>query len=146
MTSNVNAPRGAAAELVHRYCDAVVRQDREQWGATWAENAAWELGPDRVIEGRGPIIAHWEESISSIDVVVQLASNGEVSSTGETTAEGRWYITEHIRRRNGDLGMLLAWYDDTYVHEGGSWLFASRRLTQIYRGPPNLTGTWTRPQ
>ena len=30
--------------------------------------------------------------------------------------------------------MLLAWYDDTYVCEDGSWLFASRRLTPIYRG------------
>jgi hypothetical protein len=137
--------RQPAAELVHRYCDAVVRQDREQWGATWAEDAVWDLGPNRVIKGRGPIVAHWEESISSIDTVVQLASNGEVTSTGEHTAEGRWYITEHIKRRNGELGMLLAWYDDTYVRVDGSWLFFSRRLTPVYRGPPDLRGTWIRP-
>jgi hypothetical protein len=123
----------------------VVRQDREQWGSTWAEDSLWELGPNRVIEGREPIIAHWEESIAPIEAVVQLASNGTVTSTGETTAVGRWYITEHIKRRSGELGMLLAWYDDSYVRVDGSWLFASRRLTPIYRGPPDLTGTWVRP-
>jgi hypothetical protein len=137
--------RQPIAELVHRYCDAVVRQDQEQWGATWSEDSLWDLGPDRIIEGRGPIIAHWLESMAPIEVVVQQASNGEVRSTGETRAEGRWYITEHIKRRSGELGMLLAWYDDTYVREAGSWLFASRRLTQIYKGPPDLSGSWTHP-
>ena len=141
----MTSPRQPIAELVHRYCDAVVRRDRDQWGATWAEESLWDLGPDRIIEGRGAIIAHWLESMAPIEVVVQQASNGEVRSTGETTAEGRWYITEHIKRRSGELGMLLAWYDDTYVREAGSWLFASRRLTQIYKGPPDLSGSWTHP-
>jgi ketosteroid isomerase-like protein len=138
-------PRQPVAELVHRYCDAVVRQDREQWGATWSENSRWDLGPGRVLDGRGAIIAHWVESIARNEVVVHQASNGHVGSTGETTAEGRWYITEHLKRRSGELWMLLAWYDDTYVCEDGSWLFASRRLTPIYRGPPDLSGTWTKP-
>jgi hypothetical protein len=141
----VTSPRQAIAELVHRYCDAVVRQDREQWGATWSEDSVWQLGPNRVVEGRGPIIAHWQESIARYEVVVHQAGNGYVGSTGDTTAEGRWYITEHLKRRDGELGMLLAWYDDTYVCEDGSWLFASRRLTPIYRGPPDLSGTWMRP-
>jgi hypothetical protein len=141
----VTSPRQPIAELVHRYCDAVVRQDRDQWGATWSEESRWELGPDRIIEGRGPIIAHWVESIARNEVVVHQAGNGGVRGTGETSAEGRWYITEHLKRRSGELGMLLAWYDDTYVCEDGSWLFASRRLTPIYRGPPDLSGTWIRP-
>jgi hypothetical protein len=139
------SPRQPIAELVHRYCDAVVRQDREQWGNTWSEDSVWELGPNRVLEGRGPIIAHWQESIARNEVVVHQAANGHVGSTSETTAEGRWYITEHLKRRTGELGMLLAWYDDTYVCEDGSWLFASRRLTPIYRGPPDLSGTWSCP-
>jgi ketosteroid isomerase-like protein len=141
----VTSPRESIAELVHRYCDAVVRQDREQWGNTWSEDSVWELGPNRVLEGRGPIIAHWQESIARNEVVVHQAANGHVGSTSETTAEGRWYITEHLKRRTGELGMLLAWYDDTYVCEDGSWLFASRRLTPIYRGPPDLSGTWSCP-
>ena len=37
----VTSPRQPIAELVHRYCDAVVRQDAEQWGATWAEDSVW---------------------------------------------------------------------------------------------------------
>ena len=141
----MTSPRQPIAELVHRYCDAVVRQDRDQWGATWSEDSLWELGPDRIIEGRGPIIAHWVESIARNEVVVHQASNGGVKGTGDTTAEGRWYITEHLKRRSGELAMLLAWYDDTYVCDDGSWLFASRRLTPIYRGPPDLSGSWTRP-
>ena len=71
-------------------------------GATWAEDCGG-TGLDRVIEGRGPIIAHWQESIARNEVVVHQASNGGVRGTGETTAEGRWYITEHLKRRSGEL-------------------------------------------
>ena len=133
------------ADLVHRYCDAVVRQDREQWASCWAEDSRWDLGPNRVIEGRVGIVEHWAESMAPIEAVVQLASNGEVTATGEAAAAGRWYITEHVKRRTGELGMLLAWYDDTYVRGEDGGQFASRRLTPIYRGPPDLTGSWTRP-
>ena len=39
------------------------------------------------------------------------------------TARGRWYVSEHLRRSNGALELLLAWYDDTYARVDGEWRF-----------------------
>ena len=79
-----------------------------------------------------------------IECVVQMVSNG-TATTNEVTGEGRWYLTEHLRRRNGELGMLLAFYDDTYVRHDGRWLFASRRLRPIYHGTPDLSAPFLPP-
>ena len=70
--------------------------------------------------------------------VVQTVNNGAVDIDG-TTATGRWHINEHFRRMNGDVGLLLAYYDDTYVLVDHSWLFASRTLVVQYQGPPDLS-------
>ncbi len=44
--------REAIAALVHRYADAVVRRDKDQWEACWAQDARWQLGPGRSVVGR----------------------------------------------------------------------------------------------
>jgi len=131
-------------ELVHRYSDAVVHQDREQWRSCWAAESHWELAPDRSVSGREAIVAHWEESVDSIEVVVQTVSNG-AATTADERGEGRWYITEHVLRTNGTVNIMLAYYDDTYVCLDGHWCFASRRLTRLYHGPPDLSGPFSSP-
>ena len=45
-------------DLVHRYADAVVHYDGEQWGATWAADAEWTLAPGRELKGRDAINRH----------------------------------------------------------------------------------------
>ena len=136
--------REQIADLVHCYSDAVVHRARDQWVSCWAEDSLWDLGPDRVIVGRGAIADHWQESMDRIECVAQMVSNG-TATTNDMTGEGRWYLTEHLRRRNGELGMLLAFYDDTYVRHEGRWLFASRRLRPIYQGTPDLSGPFLPP-
>ena len=136
--------REGIADLVHRYSDAVVHQDRARWSACWAEDALWELGPGRLLVGRRVIVEHWQASMDKIDVVVQLVCNGQATVSG-SEAEGRWYITEHVRRTSGELGLLLAYYDDTYTCSEGRWLFSSRRLVPIYHGPPDLSAPFRRP-
>jgi SnoaL-like domain len=132
------------AELVHRYADAVVHKDRQQWASCWAPDAHWDLGGGRRADGLEAIVAHWEESLEKIEMVVQTVFTGEVRTTLKR-GEGRWYITEHLRRRNGDVGLLLAYYDDTYVRIGRRWLFSSRRLTALYHGPPDLSAPFRAP-
>jgi hypothetical protein len=56
------------------------------------------------------------------------------------TGTGRWYVHEHWHRANDERGILLAYYDDTYIRVDGQWLFASRELTIQYGGPPDLSG------
>ncbi len=128
------------AALVHRYADAVVHRDAEQWASTWAADATWELGRGRRVEGRDAILALWNTAMDGFRAVVQTVANGtteldEVAGAGT----GRWYVHEHWQRADDSRGILLAHYDDRYVRIDGQWLFASRELTVHYGGPPDLS-------
>lgn len=133
-----HSQRDQIAELVHRYADAVVRRDGEQWGACWADDARWVLGPGREVEGRTAIVELWHRAMGNFIAVVQNVVNGAVAFYGDE-ADGRWYIMEHYRRATGEPGILLANYDDTYCRVDGHWLFASRELVIAYQGPPDLS-------
>jgi ketosteroid isomerase-like protein len=130
----------AIHRLVHRYADAVVHRDAGQWAACWAEDAVWDLGQGRLVEGREAILELWLRAMSTFAAVVQLVHNGEVVS-GATDAEatGRWYIDERYRRADGTSGMLLAHYDDVYARAEGEWRFARRLLQAHYNGAVELT-------
>ena len=134
--------RDDIADLVHRYSDAVCRKDRAQWAATWAEDAHWDLGKGRISTGKADIVELWQRSVDQLVQVVQMVHNGTVTVDGDT-ATGRWYVSEHVSRSNGALGIMLAWYDDTYVRVDDQWLFSSRTLGSLYHGPPDLSGDFT---
>ena len=136
--TDLSTPSESIAGLVHRYADAVVRRDQNQWASTWAETAKWHLGPGRSVEGRKAIVELWAQAMGGFAAVVQMVNNGEVHVEGDT-ATGRWYINEHFCRSNGVVGILLAYYDDTYVKVDGHWFFASRALVPQYQGPPDLS-------
>ena len=134
--------RDDISDLVYRYSDAVTRKDRTQWAATWAEDAWWDLGKGRLSRGRDTIVEFWQKAVDGLTIVVQLVHNGAVAIDGET-ASGRWYVSEHLERTTGATGLLLAWYDDTYVRVDGQWLFASRSLGSLYHGAPDFSGAFT---
>ncbi len=135
--------RDAIEDLVHRYADAVVRRDAEQWSSTWAPDAVWELGKGRRVEGRDAILALWNSAMDGFRAVVQNVVNGTVDlDDAAGTGTGRWYIIEHWQRTDDSRGILLACYDDTYVGVDGNWMFASRELVVQYSGPPDLSGTF----
>ncbi len=134
--------RDDISDLVYRYSDAVTRKDRTQWAATWAEDAWWDLGKGRLSRGRETIVEFWQKAVDGLTIVVQLVHNGAVAIDGET-ASGRWYVSEHLERTTGATGLLLAWYDDTYVRVDGQWLFASRSLGSLYHGAPDFSGAFT---
>jgi SnoaL-like domain len=128
-------------ELIHYYADAVCTRNGDQWGATWAEKARWVLGPGREVEGRDAIVDLWHKAMGTFSSVVQNVLNGAVDIDEDAgTASGRWYIMEHMKRSTGEPGMLLAYYDDTYVRVGNRWVFASRELVRQYAGPTDLSG------
>lgn len=135
---STRTPSEAIGALVHRYADAVVRRDKDRWEACWAHDAKWHLGPSRSVEGRAAIVDLWLKAMGGFAAVVQMVNNGEVHVDGDV-ATGRWYINEHFCRANGVPGILLAYYDDTYIRVGGEWLFASRALVAQYQGPPDLS-------
>ncbi len=130
-------------DLVHSYADAVVHRDAAQWSSTWAHDAVWELGKGRRVEGRDNILALWNKSMDGFAAVVQNVVNGSATlDLSAGTGTGRWYIIEHWQRADDSRGILLAYYDDTYVCVDDKWLFASRGLVVQYGGPPDLSGAF----
>lgn len=132
--------REAIAELVHRYADAVVHRDEAQWAATWAEDATWELGRGRRVEGRAAIVGMWNGAMDGFKAVVQNVLNGSVDLDDQSGhGSGRWYVLEHWLLADDSRGILLAYYDDTYTRTDDGWRFASRQLVVQYMGPPDLS-------
>lgn len=132
--------RDPIAELVHLYADAVVHFDGGQWGATWAPDGRWSLGPGRVIEGRDAIVEFWRQAMSGFDAVIQTVLNGTYRLDEDAgTGSGRWYIQEAFSQSGGEPGKLLAHYDDEYVFVDGRWRFARRELVVHYGGPQDLS-------
>lgn len=130
----------AIQRLVHRYADAVVHRDAAQWGRCWAEDATWDLGRGRLVEGRDAIVALWLSAMKGMAAVVQTVQNGDAWNVGDVAgrAAGRWYVSERFARADGNRGILLAHYDDEYVRGDEGWQFASRMLQPHYMGGPDL--------
>jgi SnoaL-like protein len=126
--------------LVHRYADAVVHRDASQWGRCWADDARWNLGRGRLVEGRPAIVEFWLSSMKEFSAIFQTVQNGVAWPTGEGRAAGRWYIGERFCEAAGTRGILLGHYDDEYSRGDDGWQFASRVLQVHYRGAPDLSG------
>ena len=132
--------RDTIDDLLHAYADAVVRRDPDQWISTWAGDAVWELGKDRRVEGADAILSLWNSAMDGFKAVVQNVVN-RTADLDETagTGSGRCYIIEHWWRTDDSRGILLAYYDDLYVHTEAGWQFASRELVVQYGGPSDLS-------
>ena len=95
------------------------------------------------MNGTQAIVDFWVGAVDGFDAIVQLAHNGQATiDVGTGTGTGRWYISEHNQRRDGTTGLLLAYYDDAYTVVEGRWLFASRAITILYRGPADLSASF----
>jgi len=136
----------AIRRLVHRYADAVCVGDHAAWLDTWADDATWEIGRGPV-RGRAAIGAAFERAMGLFEAVVQLAHNGEahIDAGRPDVATGRWYMSEACRTRTGKNLHYLGYYDDHYVRTPDGWRFASRRLSWLYQGSPDLSGTFGPP-
>jgi ketosteroid isomerase-like protein len=129
--------------LVHRYSDAVVHSNREQWADTWADDATWDLGKGRRVEGRAAILEMWIGAMERFEAVVQTVMNGTAElDEAAGTGTGRWYIHEVVQRSNGDRTLMVGHYDDRYVRTDAGWKFATRELVQHYSGNADLSGTF----
>jgi hypothetical protein len=133
--------RDSIEALVHRYSDAVVHSNREQWANTWAVDATWDLGKGRRVEGRDAILDMWITAMTRFDAVVQTVMNGSVDLDTDA-GTGRWYIHELMQRSSGERGLMVGHYDDHYVRTADGWRFAERALVQHYAGASDLSGTF----
>ena len=129
--------------LIARYADAVCRFDADQWAATWATDAVWEMGP-MTKTGRDEIATSWKGMLARLDGVIHAYLNGWADLDEETgTGTGRWYVIEHFKRPDEDPMTMYGFYDDEYCREDSQWKFARRALHRIYYGPPDMSGDFT---
>jgi ketosteroid isomerase-like protein len=118
--------------LVSRYADAVNVADADMWAGTWTDDAAWDLGGGRRVEGKTAIVELWTAAMASFDNVIQIVAHGSVQVSGEA-ATGRWTLFE-VDQREGEVLLIVGCYGDKYVKMGGRWSFAERSFTATYRG------------
>ena len=124
----------AIRDLNARYIDAVNRYSADDWSATWAEDASWDLLGHEVE-------ATWQGAMGSFEFALMMLNSGTLQVDGQR-ATGRWYLTEHLKPKDGDANMVLGVYDDEYSCESGSWLFTRRRYRILYQGAPDLSGNY----
>lgn len=126
--------RLAIRELLDSYADAVIRNDAEDWGATWAEDGVWSM-PDYPefpeTRGRAAIVAMWKGAMEHYPGVVFTAGPGSIVVEGER-ATVRSYTSE-VYDQNGATKRDRGRYDDICVKRDGRWLFQSRTFKNIHR-------------
>ena len=123
------ADRAGIAELVERYAAAVCDGDGEDWIATWAEDATWDL-MGSVVKGHEAIRAAWQQSLDALGPVVALVHDGTVEVDGDT-AVGWWLVSERLQAGEAILG----YYDDSYGRVGDGWRFTQRTFSPLHQGP-----------
>ncbi len=135
------AEQQALTNLMARYADGVNRRDGETWLATWAPDASWNLLGNEVI-GRDNIYALWQQMMSGFEFAVMMPGSSLFEIAGDS-ATGHWYLQEFTRDLEGNTGIALSRYQDSYRKIDGEWLYQSRQFTFIYMGPADLSGSYT---
>ncbi len=131
----------AIRELCERYVDAVNRRNVEDWGATWADNAIWDLGRGPV-QGREQIIAAWQAAMAGFPHVVMWVHSGVIESVEGDLATARWYHQEILDFPDGTRQVGMGVYRDQCVRVTGEWQFQERKYDLLYFGPPDLSGAF----
>ena len=127
-------------QLHARFVDAVWRQDADCFADCFAQDGVWKIA-GMAIQGReklGDACRMMLGRCKHIHLIVGLP----LLEVGEGTAIGRINMTEFSKMQDDTTAMVIGWYHDRYVDEGGHWRFASRHWSFKYKGPPDLTGEY----
>lgn len=114
----------AVRRFVEGYADAVTCRDPQTYGAMYAPDAVWIVGPpiDRRVEGRDAIVAELSGEIARLDFFVFTVANIVISVSGDV-ATSRSTVHEIGRAAEGAPPGLPAMevrarYDDTLRRDG----------------------------
>jgi uncharacterized protein (TIGR02246 family) len=135
----------AITKLTHDYAAAVAARDGDAWGATWADDAEWVLGPNRVVNGRDAIVATWNSAMERYHRVVQLYLSNWVDVDGDK-AHGAIVLVELLEPVGDAPRTMAARYIDDYIRTADGWRFARRTLDSWYMGSTDLTGRFLTPR
>jgi uncharacterized protein (TIGR02246 family) len=139
MTDLIAAERGIR-DLHARYTDAVFRQDFDAFADCFADEGEWRIS-GRVFRGRQEI----REGISIIldkfiRVLITFRTPMVELVDGEVVA--RSYVDEKCAWKNGNRNVSIGRYYERFAEEDGRWRFSWRLFQLLYRGDPDLSGTF----
>ena len=116
------------------YGDAVTRNDADDWGAVWAEDAVWRVpdfpGLERT-QGRAQIVRNWRQAMRGFKQIVFTATLGALTVEGDKAA-GRTYTLELGTDLGEQKSLVAGRYDDEFVKRDGRWYFLSRTFTPMH--------------
>lgn len=130
----------AVQNLIGRYCDAVLRADRDVFASCWTDDATWGIPGKGVIEGRAAIIATFEEIRLAYRRCVQEVLNCQIQTLGESEASCSVQVRELQWREDGTASELIGVYHDEALVIDGFGTFTSRDFELIYNGPVSMPG------
>ena len=124
----------AIRDLLDAYADAVTQRDAEAWGATWAEDARWEM-PDYPQfppqQGRENIVSLWVSAMEQYPGIMFHAWPGSIEVDGNR-ATVRSYTAE-VYDQGEDTVRDRGQYEDECVKVDGRWQFSRRSFRNIHK-------------
>ncbi|WP_329459512.1 nuclear transport factor 2 family protein [Streptomyces sp. NBC_01497] len=139
----VIADRFEIESLRGEFTDAGTMGDYDRFAALFTEDGRWRIpgiGVDLV--GRGEIRAGVERLQGLWDFFVQHTHPGTIRLDGDRDgAEGRAYVSEFGRLRDGRTHQNHAIYHDHYRRTPDGWKFSERRYEVRCTDTTALTGT-----
>lgn len=129
--------------LAGRYCDAVLRGDRDRFANCWTADAEWVVPGGEVLAGRDAIVDRFLElrRLSVLCVQELLSGVIEPGEASGADAVATWQIRETQRRSDGWVICTVGVYQDVMRRDDdGALRFARRQFDLVYRGPLNYAG------
>ncbi|MEO5586989.1 MAG: nuclear transport factor 2 family protein [Novosphingobium sp.] len=131
----------AGVRLLHqRYSDAVWRHDYDAFAACFGEGGEWRISGMTLV-GRPQIRETIERIMARLDRVLISFRNPILDMT-DGAVSARTYIDERCAWTNGDTNIALGCYYERFTELGGRWFFKWRLFQPLYRGAPDMTGTF----
>jgi len=127
--------------LVGRYCDAVLRNDRTAFTSLWTDDAEWCIPGAGVITGRDKIAETFSEIRNTYRLCVQEILNSTIEARDAATAHTAFQVRELQWRADGTGSELIGVYHDVVVLDpDGRCRFTRRDFELLYSGPVDLAG------
>ncbi|MCU1456452.1 MAG: hypothetical protein JWL73_544 [Actinomycetia bacterium] len=127
------ADRVSIGELLAAYVDTVNRKDYDGLRELFTADAFVDLGPAGECRGVDAIVTTIGTQVDAMQGLIQVVHTGTVrfAADDESSATGRWYISEFGVMGGGTEAYFSGVYHDEYVRDpSGEWRFGVRR----YRG------------
>jgi hypothetical protein len=136
----------AIANLIGRYCDAVLRCDLDTFTGCWTDDATWAIPGKGVLTGRAAIVEAFAEIRPTYRLCVQEILNSRIEPVDATRASCTFQVRELQWRNDGEGSELIGVYHDTVVVHDDRASFTHRDFELLYNGPVALSGRLRSPR